>query len=366
MSIRHLIFRQGLIMLRATGLGKLLSPVTQGPGVIFTLHHVNADEPAAFSPNEHLAVTPDFLRQTVEQIRESGYEFVSLDEVVDRLKSGYGHRRFAALTFDDGYRDNLSVAYPILKELKVPFTIYVATGFVDREAELWWKALEQIIGANDRISINRKGHSFDVTCATVEEKLECYRRLIKWMTCELDEYEQRTAIRDLARDYDFDLRALVDREIMTWEELRTISDDPLVTIGAHTHGHYALGRLPAKDIKHELDVCYARLKKELGLKPRHFAYPYGYVQAVSDEAAGVLADFGFSSSVTTQAGHLQGLYTRNLQKLPRVSLNGCYQTREAVEQYLTGAPFALYRLSKWVRGGFGLRSLTSRLFPSTR
>jgi peptidoglycan/xylan/chitin deacetylase (PgdA/CDA1 family) len=106
---------------------------------------------AGFQPNRHLEISPEFLRATVERIRANGYKIIALDEAVDLLKSGYGRERYAVLTFDDGYRDNLEYALPVLKELGAPFTVFVASGLVDRSSELWWQALELIIAANDQI-----------------------------------------------------------------------------------------------------------------------------------------------------------------------------------------------------------------------
>src|SRR5262245_15864323 len=85
-----------------TGAHRLLAPYTQGIGVIFTLHHVRPDEHKAFAPNRFLEVSPEFLDSVLDQTQDSGFEVVSLDEAVARLKKG-DDRRFACFTFDDGY-----------------------------------------------------------------------------------------------------------------------------------------------------------------------------------------------------------------------------------------------------------------------
>ncbi|MFC6655918.1 polysaccharide deacetylase family protein [Roseibium salinum] len=283
----------------------MLAPLTQGCGAVFMMHNVRPARIDAFQPNRHLEITPEFLRVAVERICANGYEIISIDEAVDLLKSGYGNRRYAVLTFDDGYRDNLEVAYPILKELQAPFTVFVATGLVDRTSELWWLALERIIAANDEIVFSEADKAGDIPCATVAEKNACFDKLSTYLTLELGEQDQRRVIRALAKKYDLDLAALADEQVMNWDEVRQLASDPLVTIGAHTHDHFALARLDAAAARADVMKGLTRLEEELGRRPKHFAYPYGKSHAVSLRDADILREIGFASSVTTLPGVLQ-------------------------------------------------------------
>jgi peptidoglycan/xylan/chitin deacetylase (PgdA/CDA1 family) len=366
MGVRHKFFQKAFKVLQGSGLSRALAPFTQGCGAVFMMHHVRPQASFEFRPNQHLEITPEFLRKSVEQIRQNGYEIISLDEAVDLLKSGYGRKRYAALTFDDGYRDNLEVAYPILKELNVPFTIYISSGLVDRETELWWVALERIIRQTSELFWMFGAVERRISCKTVEEKEACYEQVAQWLTQEVGEHEQREFIRRLAEQHDFDLKALADELMMSWDELRQLSADPLVTLGAHTHSHYALARLSDEDALSDIEKCIDRMQTELGRKPKHFAYPYGNRIAVSERDGKLLQESGFNSAVTTFPGVLKSVNARDPMMLPRVSLNGRFQDPYIIDQYLTGAPFALYWGAHWVKRGFGLKSGVSRLFPSTR
>ncbi|WP_208988447.1 polysaccharide deacetylase family protein [Labrenzia sp. VG12] len=330
------------------------------------MHHVRPERSDAFQPNRHLEISPEFLRAAVERIRANGYEIISMDEAVDLLKSGYGHRRYAVLTFDDGYRDNLDVAYPVLKELEAPFTIFVTTGLVDRTSELWWVALERIIAANEEVVFTQAGAAGGLSCRSAAEKNSCFERIMDYLTLEVGEREQRMIIRALADRYNLDLKALADELVMTWDELRSLADDDLVTIGAHTHDHFAMARMETQEARADVQKGVVRLEQELGRRPKHFAYPYGKVYAVGQRDADIARDIGFSSSVTTLPGVLQSVNARDPMMLPRVSLNGRFQDPSVVDQYLTGAPFALYRMARWAATGFGVKSGFSRLFASTR
>jgi peptidoglycan/xylan/chitin deacetylase (PgdA/CDA1 family) len=366
MGMRQKTVTRAFSVLKGTGLGRMLAPFTQGCGAVFMMHHVRPARPDAFQPNRHLEITPEFLKLAVDRIRANGYEIISLDEAVDLLKSGYGHRRYAVLTFDDGYRDNLTVAYPVLKELEAPFTVFVTSGLIDRTSELWWLALEQIVAENEEVVFSDAQGSTGISCRTVAEKNACFDKIVDHLTLEVAELDQRKIIRSLAERYGVDLRALADRQMMSWDETRQLAGDPLVTIGAHSRNHFAMARLDEDAALKDVSEGLERLEKELGRRPKHYAYPYGKSHAVSQRDADILREIGFASAVTTLPGVLQSVNARDPMMLPRVSLNGRFQDPSVVDQYLTGAPFALYRFARWAANGFGVRSGFSRLFPSTR
>lgn len=366
MGMRQKAVTRAFSVLKGTGLGRMLAPFTQGCGAVFMMHHVRPARPDPFQPNRHLEISPEFLRSAIERIRANGYEIISMDEAVDLLKSGYGHRRYAVLTFDDGYKDNLEIAYPILKELDAPFTVFVTSGLVDRTSELWWVALEQIIAENDEVVFSQACGEGGIPCRTTAEKNACFEKIVDHLTLEVGETDQRLIIRALAERYGIDLPELAASMVLTWDEVRTLAADPLVTIGAHTHDHFAMARLEAQDARDDVLKGLLRLEEEIGRRPKHFAYPYGKAYAVGQRDADIVREIGFASSVTTLPGVLQSVNARDPMMLPRVSLNGRFQDPAVVDQYLTGAPFALYRMARWAATGFGVRSGVSRFFPSTR
>ena len=153
MNLRNAAIRTGLEALYFSGAFRLLGPVSAGIGTIFTMHHVRPPRDDAFQPNALLEIEPAFLETLIEYLRYKKVDIVSLDEVHRRLSEQDYHNRFVAFTFDDGYRDNLEYAWPILKKHGVPATLFIATSFPDRLGELWWVALERAVAATDRIAM---------------------------------------------------------------------------------------------------------------------------------------------------------------------------------------------------------------------
>lgn len=111
-------------------------------GRILMLHRVV--ECRSEGENRELEITPDFLEQTIETYRRQGQRFVSIDEACEIIGRSQTDQPFVCLTFDDGYQDNYDIAHPILKQLEVPFAIYVTTGFIDNRIPMWWYTNEKL------------------------------------------------------------------------------------------------------------------------------------------------------------------------------------------------------------------------------
>ncbi|MDB5533551.1 MAG: Peptidoglycan/xylan/chitin deacetylase, PgdA/CDA1 family, partial [Hyphomicrobiales bacterium] len=111
-SVKEKAIAAGFAMFRATGVHKL-AKFARGAGVILMFHHVRPWVERDFAPNRLLEIIPEFLDTVLETLRTEGFDLVTLDEATRRLAAGGEGPPFAALTFDDGYRDNLEHALPV-------------------------------------------------------------------------------------------------------------------------------------------------------------------------------------------------------------------------------------------------------------
>lgn len=337
------LLKAGLSALYYTGAGRLMSPLTGGAGVIFTLHHVRParrDGAAAFDPNGILAVTPEFLDGVIRQVIEAGYEILSLDEAAVRLKTG-GSRPFACFTLDDGYRDNRDHALPIFRRYGVPFTIYVPSAFADGTGELWWLTLERTLAKAAAVEIDMDGEARRFETRTADEKQAVFDAIYWWLRA-IPEREARAAVAALAAAHGIDPLDACREEVMSWEELRALSRDPLVTIGAHTTGHFALSKLSREEARTQIADNVARIEAEIGKPCRHFSYPYGCEKSAGEREFALCRELGLATAVTTRKGMIHSRDASRMTGLPRMSLNGEFQDRRYIEVLLSGAPFALW------------------------
>jgi peptidoglycan/xylan/chitin deacetylase (PgdA/CDA1 family) len=309
--------------------------------MILTLHHVRPPRPDRFQPNRLLEVTPHFFEKLCRKLRRSRLDVISLDEMHERLLEGNAKRRFVCLTFDDGYRDNLQFAYPILKKYELPFALYIPTSFPDRLGELWWLALEAVIARNNRIGLVIDGEDRRFDCRTVEEKRILYASIYGWLRRLQTEEELRVVIRDLSRRYQVDIAAFCDELCMTWDELAGLASDRLVTIGAHTVNHVMLKKVPEKTARIEMEMSRSVIAASLGTRPQHLAYPVGDPTSAGPREFRIAQELGFKTAVTTRPGVVFRQHRDHLMALPRISVNGEFQRMRYLRVLMSGAGTAM-------------------------
>ncbi len=340
--MRHAVARSGLEALYFSGAHKLAGPFVGSVGAILRLHHVRPARSDKFQPNQPLEITPEFLKTLVRRLQRSGFAFVSLDGVYRRLTEEDFNRRFVAVTLDDGYRDNLDWAYPILKQHDVPFTVFVPTSFPDRLGQLWWTALEQVIAKKTSIVLEMDGRDCRLSCGSVEEKYRAFEHLYWWLRSRPSESQMLDIMHELSARYGVDMAAICDRLCMTWEEINALADDPLVTIGAHTVNHLILAKAPEAVARSELKMGRVVIEAALGSPPRHLAYPYGDPVAAGPREYAMAAELGFLTAVTTCPGMLFPEHRARLTALPRISINGAFQRGRYIDVLLSGLGASLW------------------------
>lgn len=329
---------------RMSGLPLISRPFLGGAGVGIMLHRVTTQPLKPLGVNRHLSVTPSFLDTTIAEMKRLQYRFVTMDELADRLKSGQSSERFAAITLDDGYRDNLIEALPVFEKHETPFIVHVAPGLTTGKTVLWWEIVEDIVTRQDQICLPTSKGSLAIDCRTTAQKVYANCMLTEFLTEEVPEKDQIAVLSGLARTAGVDMEAPRRDLLMNWDELSQIAAHPLADIGAHTVHHYNLRRLDDETAYREVDEARGVLREKFGVTPKHMAFPYGYSKAVGPREVGFARDAGFETAVTTRHGVLQTGHRDYLHALPRLSLNGRYQRLGHIRTMLSGltTPMANY------------------------
>jgi len=341
-ALKQTIIRTGLETLYFSGAYQVLRPFVSGVGAIVTLHHVRPPRPDLFQPNRLLEITPQFLDDVLTELRGSDVDLVSLDEMHRRLVEGDFARRFVSITIDDGYRDTLQWAYPILRRHQAPFAVYIPTSFPDRLGELWWLVLEAVVARNDEVCVAMTGEKETLRCAGVADKRAAFDRLYGWLRSLATEDELRAIVRALAERYRVDIAAFCNELCMGWDELKTLAADPLVTIGAHTVNHVMLAKVPERLARAEMDMSRTLIEAALGIRPAHLSYPVGDKTSAAGREFRIAGELRFKTAVTTRPGVLFPRHHNHLMALPRISLNGEHQALRYVRVLLSGAATAMW------------------------
>ncbi len=324
--------------LEAIGADRLLRPWLAGRGVIFVLHRAAPESAKVLDAD--LTIAADVLDHALRITRDEGYDVIGLDDVAERLgRSSSG--RFAAFTFDDGYRDNLTIALPVFRAHGLPMCVYVATGLVDRTASYWWGAVAQLVESQAELHLHDLGVPETIPTASWGEKQAAYARIEGWVHGDLE--SRGETVLQWCRAHHVDDRAVLDAAMLTWDELREMARDPLVTIGAHTLTHRRLARLDEESARRELAGSRARLEQELDRQVRHLAYPYGGPAACGAREFRFAADAGFVTAVTTRNGNLFGVHAGCVTALPRRRLTEGPPDLRTARRALTGTQWLLRR-----------------------
>ena len=340
--IRDRLFRTALEALYFSGAHMMARPLLGGVGAILTLHQVRPLRPGRFQPNRLLEVTPEFFERVIRRLHRAGTHFVAMDEVHRRMTERDFPNRFVSVTCDDGYRDTMEFAYPILKKYEIPFTVYVATSFADRVGEMWWLALEAVIASNDLIGLRIDGRELWFECRDVTEKRAVFDHIYHGLRRLKTEDELRHIMRELTTRHRVDMTAICAELCMTWQEIATLATDPLVTIGAHTVNHAILTKVTDTAVRSELENSRAVIEAALGVRPQHLAYPVGDRFAAGPREFKIAADLGYKTAVTTRPGVIFRQHAQHLTALPRISLNGNFQQTRYAKVLISGAPTALW------------------------
>lgn len=236
------------------------------------------------------------------------FQVVSLADMVERLQAG-GRRlaRTVTLTFDDGLRNNVEVAWPILRRLQIPATFFVCPGLIERREWLWPHENRQRLRHAGPEGAGRLARELGAPAG-----IEPFMNWMKSLPLAARQAAER-AVRAATPHYRPSSAERHDFDVATWDELRTL-DPALVTIGSHTLKHPILPSLSEAQADAELGESRSAIEAALQRPAGFFAYPNGDYDAVIYR----LVQKHYRAAVDTTEGWASP--AADLYRLPRVNV----------------------------------------------
>ena len=259
-------------LLCRSGLRFLLARTIPWSGIlVLNYHRVGNGNQSPFDRGLWSADAAAFTNQI--RFCKSQFDLITPDDIPRVLAQASG--RYALITFDDGYKDNYEVAFPILKAEGVPATFFVTTGFVDAPRLPWWDEIAWMVRTSRQVQVELPGWvpapiSFDEPDreAAVRTLLRTYKAMPADSTdLYLDAIAEATRSGRCAQDAGTGLW-------MNWEMLREMRAAGM-TVAGHTVTHPVLARISIKRQREEILGCGARLAEEMREPMRYFSYPIG-------------------------------------------------------------------------------------------
>ena len=295
------------------GMDLLVRP-WRGTGAILCYHRVlpRKQMVSDSSPNRSLVVSLERFEEQVRTLSEN-CQVVSMDEILSHTRRSTG-AFVVAVTFDDGYRDNLEHALPILQKYKVPATIYMTTRFLVGDTTMWWRELWELLQSSYEFSVILHGKPKSWKIGSRRLKIQCFKDLRHLLL-----NGSKESFLDLSEQFKTGGSSRNYGDLcLSMEDILELAKGGLVTIGSHTHNHYSLAKLKDYEVLEEYIQSKKILEEVIGKPVRHLAYPYGTRQEAGRREYLLAKEAGFDTGVTTVNG---GIFPgSNPLALPRLEV----------------------------------------------
>ena len=226
-------------------------------------------------------------------------------------------RPLCALTFDDGWRDNYEIAFPILRKHGVPATVFLTTDFIGTNRAFWHTELMYLLLHGELVQLRRSRRDFDAYPASLRPHLIRLARLTQAPSVEdadafieaVKDTCDENFIDELMRDLAAVLRRrrplLTDRKFfLDWDQVREMASAG-IEIGSHGCSHRILTRLKADEVEDELIRAKVGIEQRIGQRVQHFAFPEG---TASRELIERVAKAGYRTACLCASGPDKGRF----------------------------------------------------------
>jgi peptidoglycan/xylan/chitin deacetylase (PgdA/CDA1 family) len=291
----------------------------QAQGLILLYHRVadaNVDPWLMVVAPVHFAEQMDVLQRAFQPVR--------LDELAQAVAHGSTQRPPVAVTFDDGYADNLYAALPILEANAVPATFFITTGGLARRSEYWWDTLERLLlwprTLPETLQLTIAGQAFSWTLEGWGNYPEAawaeQRQWRAWQPPPTPRHALFTALWEQLHLLPPEIRQRTLDDLAGWaqspsepqqrslglDELQRLAQSPFVEIGAHSVTHPSLARLLSEAQRREIEDSQQWLAQHLQRPIRAFTYPFGKPVDYSPETIRLVREAGFERACINTAG----------------------------------------------------------------
>lgn len=252
----------------------------------------------SFKPN--VSATPDDFNFQMDYLSK-WFNVISMQDLVQWLDGQKELPSYAALiTFDDGYLDNYTFAYPILRAYQFPALIFLTTEHIGTDLPFYWDMAAYCFHHTKRDQLTFPNGKIE-RWSNPQQLAQVEKRWIELMKT-LPQAEKTVYVQRLPETLNVSIPEGFFRKLMmNWDQIREMQRGG-IEFGAHTMHHPILTRIPLDEVRAEVEGSKSRIEKELGEPALSFAYPNGQSSDLNDKIEKIVADSGIRAAFTLLNG----------------------------------------------------------------
>jgi peptidoglycan/xylan/chitin deacetylase (PgdA/CDA1 family) len=232
-------------------------------------------------------------------LKKNGYFFISVDQLIKYVQKQQEFPKGAVwLSIDDGWKDNIHNIIPVINEYKIPITFFIATDPVENQGIFWWTFFEK---CKDQLPNYFKGSLLD------------FKRI--------KEKNRKKIIQYLKKN----CKKRIPREAMDIEEVKSLAQNPLVTIGSHTVHHAITINCTDDELEYEIKESKGKLRKWTNKEIKCFSYPNGWFNGRERK---ILKESGYKLAATVEKRFIT--QNDNFYLIPRIEVKDKISFYEAI------------------------------------
>jgi peptidoglycan/xylan/chitin deacetylase (PgdA/CDA1 family) len=260
-------------------------------------YHMVSQQPNGFYPEIALQVFERHMQHVAKN-----YKVLPLTEIAERLRDGRSLAGCMAITFDDGYLDNYSLAYPVLRKYSLPATVFLTTGCIDSGEAPWFIMVRHAFkeSKKDQIRVSFGARPVVLSMRTIQERYQVSERVMKHLKESAND-ERLDFLDELWDSLEVGSFEALRGMMLGWDKVREMGTQG-IAFGAHTVTHPILSRVSSEMAEREIGESKGRIEAETGKPVTAVAYPFGKKSHYDRSLFPVLERLGFSCALTTEGG----------------------------------------------------------------
>ena len=268
-----------------------LSKLREDRFSIFLFHGVIKDVITGIRNYTKKHLLAEEFETLIKKLKVKG-NIISMDNVIWHHENGKKLPPYSyAITFDDGFENNFSVAAPILEKYSTSATFYVSTNMVDNNVMSWIDQIEYCFENINRASVYLPWQKNNFQLNSKDSKIACLKNIRENVKRDPHIYKPEKIVTMIFDQCSLDMVLSNNHSLdkkMNWDQVCNLDNHELFGVGGHSHNHVSLGLLGNTIMKNEIETSIALLKNKAGISSKHYSYPEGQEHDYNENVIAVL------------------------------------------------------------------------------